>query len=192
MKEVINMDFSKIQDIIIPTDKNIVSLFDGIVYLWRKNKIDINFIDLGLPSGTLWADRNVGADNESSFGNYFAWGETESKKEYSLDTYSFYDGSSFTKYTINDKLDIIELSDDAACKTYGYEYNIPSKAEIEELINPEYTSIQWVNNYNDILGINGILITSNINGNQIFLPAMGLASENSIVLTGTNGCYWSS
>ena len=32
------------------------------------------YVDLGLPSGTLWATRNVGADKPEDIGDYFAWG----------------------------------------------------------------------------------------------------------------------
>lgn len=55
------------------------------------------FVDLGLPSGLLWADRNVGASVTSAYGDYFAWGETNPKTEYSRYTYKY--GSNYKNYT---------------------------------------------------------------------------------------------
>ena len=40
-------------------------------------KMTIKMIDLGLPSGRLWADRNVGAEKPEDYGQYFMHGDTE-------------------------------------------------------------------------------------------------------------------
>ena len=61
------------------------------------------YVDLGLPSGTLWATCNVGADTPEGYGDYFAWGETEPKEVYSWETYKWCNGDeySMTKYCTN-------------------------------------------------------------------------------------------
>ena len=79
-------------------------------------------VDLGLPSGTLWADRNIGADSPEGYGDYFAWGETRPKSTYSWSTYKYCKGSydTMTKYctdssrgTVDNKT-VLEAADDAA------------------------------------------------------------------------------
>ena len=104
-------------------------------------------MDLGLPSGTLWATCNVGASKPSDYGLYFQWGDTvgytaeqvgtgESKKAFKWADYKFNpsgDGNTFTKYTkIGDKL---ELEDDAANANMKGRWHIPTPDQIQELID---------------------------------------------------------
>lgn len=147
-------------------------------------------VDLGLPSGTLWGKCNVGADEEHEYGDYFAWGETEPKKEYTWETSKFckmqkFDRLSISKYSAVDELEELEPEDDAAHVNLGNGWTLPTTEQVEELI--ENTTNEWVENYNDT-GINGRLITGK-NGNTIFLPAGSSKSEynNSI---GKAGEYW--
>ena len=92
------------------------------------------WVDLGLPSGTLWATCNVGANSPEEYGDYFAWGETTTKSSYSWSTYKYCKGSSstMTKYctssyygTVDNKTEL-EPSDDAATANWGSEWQMPS------------------------------------------------------------------
>ena len=149
-----------------------------------------DYVDLGLPSGTLWAKCNLGVSEETEYGDYFAWGETEPKKEYTWETSKFckllkFDRLNISKYSNVDKLEELESEDDAAHVNLGNGWALPTVEQVEELI--ENTTNEWVENYNDT-GINGRLITGK-NGNTIFLPAGSSKSEynNSI---GKSGEYW--
>lgn len=156
--------------------------------LLNKHK---EYVDLDLPSGTLWAKCNVGANEEYEYGDYFAWGETEPKKEYTWETCKFCNKQksdkikNISKYNVVDKLEELELEDDAAHVNLGNGWTLPNIDQVEELI--ENTTNEWVENYDDT-GINGRLITGK-NGNTIFLPAGSSKSEynNSI---GKAGEYW--
>ena len=156
---------------------------------------EVNKVDLGLPSGTLWADRNVGADSPEAYGDYFAWGETEPKETYSLITYKWYfysdENRYFTKYCtdsflgIVDNNTVLDLEDDAAYKNMGKEWRMPTEEELGEL-NRECTWEWIIKN-----GINGYKVTGS-NGNSIFLPAAGLRRNSDLAVVGITGVYWSS
>jgi hypothetical protein len=130
------------------------------------------YVDLGLPSGTLWATCNVGASVPEELGDKFAWGETKPKKSYTWDTYVWCNGSetTLTKYNSNsaygivDNLTQLELADDAANANWGGQWVIPSKEQIKELY--EYCNIEFaVKN-----GNNGYTVTSTDGSCSIFLP----------------------
>lgn len=152
------------------------------------------YVDLGLPSGTLWATRNVGADNPEDYGDYFAWGEVEPKNTYGWSTYKYCNGSSttLTKYctdsyygTVDYKTEL-DLEDDAAYMNWGEGWRMPSIAQIEELYDSNYTTAQWVTRN----GNGGRLITSKSNGNSIFLPAAGSRHNDMLLSAGSYGYYW--
>ena len=136
------------------------------------------YVDLGLPSGTLWATCNVGAVNPTDYGDYFAWGETEPKDCYNWSTYKFYDQTGCYKYDIEQQE--LEVEDDAAAVNWGSSWRMPSGSKIDELCR--YTTHTWTN----INGINGMLITGT-NGNSIFLPAAG---ERKNTLSWDGICYY--
>lgn len=157
------------------------------------------YVDLGLPSGTLWATCNIGANSPEEYGDYFAWGETEGyndgKTDYSWSTYKWCNGSpsSITKYnsyssygSVDEKEDL-DLEDDAAYVNWGQDWRIPSEEQFEELINSSYTAAEWT----ILHGVNGLKITSKTNGNSIFLPAAGNRSTGSLNYAGSYGYYWS-
>jgi hypothetical protein len=125
------------------------------------------YVDLDLPSGTLWATCNVGADEEYECGDYFAWGETKPKKEYIWKSYAF--GKTITKYNNEDKLTKLETENDAAYVNMGSNWRIPSTKHFYELL--EKTKWEFVKNYNNT-NINGMLFTGK-NGNTLFLPCAG-------------------
>ncbi|MBO7571547.1 MAG: hypothetical protein J6T48_05265 [Bacteroidales bacterium] len=151
------------------------------------------YVDLGLPSGLLWAYSNIGATNPEDYGNYYAWGETEPKETYDWSTYRYCNGSdsTLTKYCNNssygnegftDTLTILEADDDAATANWGTNWRMPTLTEMTELRDNCDTTWTAMN------GINGMLFTSRTNGNSIFLPAAGLY----IYDAGSYGYYWSS
>ena len=155
----------------------------------------VETVDLGLPSGTLWANYNVGANYPEDYGDFYAWGETEPNKEvYGWNTYKWCNGTyeALTKYNsslaigvVDDKTEL-EPEDDAATVNWGSSWCMPSLDQIRELCNPEYTTYEWVTQH----GVNGHLITSKKNGNTIFLPAAGLGFMSGF--EGSEGAYWSS
>lgn len=155
------------------------------------------YVDLGLPSGLLWAYSNIGATNPEDYGNYYAWGETETKETYDWSTYRYCNGSesTLTKYCNNesygnegytDTLTTLEAEDDAATANWGTNWRMPTSTEMQELVDNCDTT--WVT----INGINGMLFTSRTNGNSIFLPAAGYRGGDSLSLDGSRGWYWSS
>ena len=156
------------------------------------------YVDLGLPSGTLWATCNVGASKPEEYGDYFAWGETQPKSEYSLSTYKYCKGErkTLTKYCMyygvgykgfTDTLTELLPEDDAATVNLGNDWQTPSEEQIAELIDNRYTTTTW----STYEGISGLLVTSISNGNSIFLPAGGKQTWSYLNGNGTDGCYWS-
>jgi len=158
------------------------------------NAGDAKAVDLGLPSGTLWADRNIGADSPEDYGDYFAWGETEPKDYYYDDSYKWCNGSirvNLTKYCtdssygIVDNKTVLDAEDDAATANWGDKWRMPTKADFNEIkFNCTFT---WtVQN-----GVNGYKVTGP-NGNYIFLPAAGERRADSLNDAGSFGRYLSS
>ena len=156
-------------------------------------------VDLGLPSGTLWATYNIGAGSPEAYGNYYSWGETEPKDNYSWSTYKYAAGTSstLTKYCSDSNLGnegftdgLTELlpEDDVATVKWGSNWQMPSKEQFEELINSEYTTSEVVERED---GIKGRKITSLINGQSIFFPFSGCRMSTYDPLTvNTYGYYW--
>ena len=146
------------------------------------------FVDLGLPSGLKWATCNVGATKPEEYGDYFAWGETETKSNFTWSTYSKFnpsgDGTTFTKYTF-DGTTVLEAIDDAATANWGGSWRMPTDGEWAELFN-NCTSILTTQN-----GVSGFLLSAT-NGKKIFLPAAGYMENTSLEEDGTCGYYWSS
>ena len=153
------------------------------------------YVDLGLPSGTLWATMNVGANSPEDYGDYFAWGETAPKDVYGVSTYKWFDSSShkLTKYCTNssdghngfvdDKTEL-DPEDDAATANWGEMWRMPSLEQIQELANNCTT--QWTT----INEVNGVLFTSNINGASLFVPAAGYHENQVLSNAGFSGSYW--
>ena len=151
------------------------------------------YVDLGLPSGTLWATMNVGASKPEERGDYFAWGETKPKDVYTESNYKYYDMSfnTITKYctrsadgSIDNKTEL-EMSDDAATVNWGINWETPSEEQFRELIRSGNTTISWTK-LNDV---EGCLIVSNKNGNRIFLPGTGYY-KNGTIYPSYYGAYW--
>ena len=151
------------------------------------------YVDLGLPSGLLWATCNVGASSPEEYGDYFAWGETKGKSNYSWTTYKWCNGSystlkkynTSTSYGTVDRKTVLDLSDDAANVNWGGEWRTATNDEWAELRdNCTWTLI--VQNY-----VKGYKVSGK-NGNSIFLPAAGDCEGDGTFMTETDGIYWSS
>jgi len=154
------------------------------------------YVDLGLPSGTLWATCNVGASSPEEYGDHFAWGETSPKDYYDSSTYKwcYYDNNGYwqlTKYDYSsfptiegDGKTELDPEDDAAYVNWNPYWRMPTSDQIEELVN--CCSWQWTQRN----GVNGQLGTGQ-NGNTIFLPAAGYRWRESLSNVGSVGRYWS-
>lgn len=142
------------------------------------------FVDLGLPSGLLWADCNLGAKTPYEAGNYYAYGEIETKSDYSWSTYKWRDGKKMTKYTGEDNKKNLDAADDAARVYLGEKCRIPTIDDYMEL--KDKCSWSWISEYH---GANGFLVKGP-NGNTIFLPAAGFKVDNSRYAYGANADYW--
>lgn len=153
------------------------------------------YVDLGLPSGTLWATCNVGADNPEDYGDYFSWGETSSKSNYHESTYKYSNGDAngFTKYCsksangyngYTDSRTSLESSDDAAVANWGSDWCIPTQKQFQELKD----KCTWT--WTTLNGKNGYEVKS-ANGKSIFLPTAGFRFKTYLDFAGTRGSYWS-
>ena len=152
------------------------------------------FVDLGLPSGLLWAETNIGAKTAADDGDYYAWGETSTKKEYSPENYKY--GStrmSWYKYNLSDEKAVLDKEDDAAYVNWGTSCRMPTATEIDELCDTLNCTWTWTSKKNSSKrSINGYKVTSKKNGNSIFLPASGLRNYDNLVKHNKVGKYWSS
>ena len=151
------------------------------------------WVDMGLPSGTLWYSCNVGTTKPQSYGAYFAWGETRPKAVYGWSNYAY--GTSentLTKYCqiadngldgFEDTLIVLQLGDDAARIAHGGDARTPTQSEFLELI--DNCTRGW-SKYN---GVNGYMLTSNTNGNRLFFPAAGNRLGAELIEPGEVGFY---
>ncbi len=151
------------------------------------------FIDLGLPSGLLWAETNIGAETAADDGNYYAWGEVQPKSNYDWSTYKYgSSASNLTKYNATDKIPTLDMGDDAADANWGDAFRMPTNDEFSELLNncnKEWTSGTTSSGST----IKGWKFTNKKNSkNSIFLPASGTYVGTSRGDYGSYGDYWSS
>ena len=103
----------------------------------KPKPIPSNCVDLGLPSGLLWAKSNMGTTVPTEIGDYYAWGETSTKKKYYSTNYKHYTGSDLDlkKYNEKDRKTVLELEDDAANANLGVGYRIPTQEDWQELLD---------------------------------------------------------
>ena len=148
------------------------------------------YVDLGLPSGVKWATCNVGASSPEDYGDYFAWGETSPKAEYDWDTYLHWndlDGDGWCdngEATINSDISG-NVQYDAATANWGGSWRMPTKEEIQELV--DYCEWEWT----EVNGVYGVKVIGP-NGSCIFLPAARYRNGSSLDGDGSYGDYWSS
>ena len=159
-----------------------------------------DYVDLGLPSGTLWATCNIGANKPEDYGNYYEWGETSTKNTYYIwKSYKYAKGTSWeyprlTKYCnkssygnngFTDNLTELQSGDDPATTYWGNEWHTPTKTQWDELLSN--TKNEWATR-NDV---KGRLFTSKKNGKTLFLPAAGNRWDSGLYSAGSYGFYWS-
>ncbi len=161
----------------------------------REHKIGVltdtlnghRWVDLGLPSGLRWATTNVGAASAEEGGNYFGWGETEPKHEYSTINSLTYKVSlkKLKKAGIIDENGTLTPEHDAATVNWGEGWRMPTDDEYRELI--EICDWKFTNQN----GVNGYLVTGP-NKKTIFFPAVAFQQNTTIENIGEFGDYWSS
>lgn len=144
-------------------------------------------IDLGL--SVKWASHNVGASSPEGYGGYYAWGETEEKSNYTPETYKYWsdrdgDGRNDINEYQNIGSNISGTQYDVAHVKWGGSWRMPTRDEIEELVN----KCSWKRTTQN--GVNGQLVTGP-NGNSIFLPAAGDRFGTDFYDRGSYGYYWS-
>lgn len=153
------------------------------------------YVDLGL--SVKWASCNMGASAPEEYGDFYSWGETWPKDEYSWFTYSHGNGDEsyrkLIKYNTNklrgdvDNMTLLDLNDDAAFVKWGAPWHIPTMENIAEL----RTKCTWT--WTTVNGVNGYRVTSKVKGytdRSIFLPAAGIMQEQMLWDEGYRGCYW--
>ena len=135
------------------------------------------YVDLGLPSGLKWATCNVGANSPEDYGDYYAWGEIETKSEYYESNSKTY-GKSMSDISGNATYDVARAK-------WGGSWRLPTKKELDELESK--CTWEWTTQN----GKNGYKVTGP-NGNSIFMPAAGYRYGSSLSGVGEYGYYWSS
>lgn len=152
------------------------------------------WMDLGLPSGTLWATTNLGAAEPEDAGDYFAWGEVEAKTSFTSATYAYeQNAEGLTKYVpkrqcmfgyskFYDDLTCLDTSDDAARMAWGEGWGIPTYAQMKELI--ACCTWEWTQE-----GMHGYRVFGP-NGQSIFIPAAGCYSASRQIGVGKDAYLW--
>ena len=137
----------------------------------------VEYVDLGLPSGNLWAKCNLGASSPEAYGDYYAWGEVEPKQEYTKSNQKWdkegAPSQGFTKYNNEDGKLTLEDEDDAVIQKLGNGWRTPTLADFRELTNQKYTTIEKTT----LNGVAGYQITSKKNKKSIFIPCAGFKNS---------------
>ena len=137
----------------------------------------VGYVDLGLPSGNLWAECNLGASSPEAYGDYYAWGEVEPKQEYTYPNHKWYKEGTpslgFTKYNNEDGKLTLEDEDDAVIQNLGNGWRTPTLADFRELTNQKLTTIKKTT----LNGVAGYQITSKKNKKSIFIPCAGFKQD---------------
>ena len=175
--------------------RNIINALSALEVSLSSNSTVPEMVNLGLPSGLKWASFNVGATCPEECGDYYAWGETETKSVYDMTNCKWRSGDypySYLKYNTDPSLGAVDnkltldLEDDVAHVKYGSGWRLPTEAEFKELF------VNCVSRWTTLNGMNGREFTSKINGNSIFLPAAGCYRGDALPVVGQYGYYLSS
>ena len=138
---------------------------------------NVEYVDLGLPSGNLWAKCNLGASAPEAYGDYYAWGEVEPRQMYTYPNHKWYKegapSQGFTKYNNEDGKLTLEDEDDAVIQKIGNGWRTPTLADFRELTNQKYTTIEKTT----LNGVAGYQITSKKNKKSIFIPCAGFKQD---------------
>lgn len=139
-----------------------------------------NCVDLGLPSGTLWADCNMGAGTSAEYGDFYSWGEVATKNDYTRASYQYYKKGSYQSIGEN----ICATEYDAAYVNWGGKWRLPTQVEVSELMNQCSWKAKTINS------VYGYEVTGP-NGNAIFMPCSGYCYEGTTPnKQGVEGYYW--
>lgn len=150
------------------------AIYKGSTVVWEPTPTGHDYVDLGLPSGTLWATMNVGASSETDYGNYYMYGKGSTQYNSSDSPYSGTENP-------------LAASADTAAQEWGGDWYMPTKAQFDEL--KANTTYEWTT----IDGVNGGKFTAtNGSGNYVFFPAAGRYDDGSPKLVGRCGVYWNS
>lgn len=155
----------------------LVVMFCSVTDAFAILPVEVKAIDLGLPSGTKWANMNIGATKPEEFGGCFAWGETKKKDKNIWENYIHCDGSDNTCHDIGN--DISGTKYDVAHVKWGSGWKMPTIEQFIELF------ICCEGKWTKVNGVYGYKFTSNINGKSIFFPAAFEGPFNSLF-----GAYW--
>ena len=157
-----------------------------------------DYVDLGLPSGTMWATCNIGADKPEDQGLLFQFGHVDGYRyrdknsQFRTNAQNLEDGStseyipitsSGKTYKVND---ILDLADDAAHVNMGGKWRMPTKDELKELFNNTTHKVETINR------VKGMLFTSKINNKRLFVPFAGYWYNGSFAAAGSSADVWSS
>lgn len=170
----------------------------SVMQVWKDGKVVASFetsqvdsvtftqspyqmVDLGLPSGTLWCAVNVGALLPSDTGDYYAWGETTTKTDYSMETSKWY-GKDYDKDTA------LVAEDDIATQVCGADCHIPTPDQFNELFLT--CQSDWTSQTNSAGEPSYGYLFTGPNGNQIFLPAAGYYNLTELISQNERGSYW--
>jgi len=126
-------------------------------------KETMEYVDLGLPSGIMWAKCDLGETSPEKYGDEYAWGETWSKKN---DNYYYFTDiveGQYTKYDSRDKRFFLEKEDDVAYLRLGEGWRTPTWNEVQELYDNCTVTESTLN------GRPGVMFVSKINNNYIFI-----------------------
>ena len=177
-----------------------------IEYINESNQVELvsdgkergfEYVDLGLPSGTMWATCNVGADKPEDQGLLFQFGRVDGYRfgdtnhKFKLNKQNKQDtGDEFTPKTASGKLygknDILDSEDDAAHVNMGGKWRMPTKDELKELFNNTTRKVETINR------VKGMLFTSKINNKRLFVPFAGYWYNGSFAAAGSYTIVWSS
>ena len=190
-----------------------------VIQILEEKKKNYEAVDLGLPSGLLWANKNIGAETEEDAGLYFQWGDIQgyTKEQIGVDkqfasnwsNYKWGSTNNFTKYTSSDGLATLESADDAATQIMGSEWRMPTSEEFIELV--ENTDIYFVSTNGDEIQatytsetwnkftfpaqhtMKGIKFYNKTDHSKyIFVPASDYALDGTVQYARVYGFLWSS
>lgn len=179
-------------------DPDAISISDakkGVQIIKGKDGKEYEVVNLGLPSGNLWAVCNIGASSPEETGSFFAWGETAPKNNFTWTNYKWGERLEITKYCFDeekgdiDSLSVLDISDDAANYIMGDGWQIPSAEDFNELLRSRNCDKKWCK----LNGTGGFLFTSvkkGYEGNSLFIPLSGMQDYEKIRFQDQYGYYW--
>ena len=194
-KSPVLIDISEYESLGLYTIDEILNAKMGLDLPWFDDTDIIHgYVDLGL--SVKWATCNVGAESPEDYGDYYAWGETETKDVYDWSSYKWCNGSSdtLTKYNpfkvqgIVDSITTLDPNDDVAHVKWGGSWRMPTASEFRELMD----NCKWT--WKSVNGINGYVVKSRIKGytdRSIFLPVAGYCYDKELCCAGEVAYYWS-